>query len=221
MSLLEIVAVVFGLACVGLTVRRNVLCWPTGLVQVVLYSLIFWRAKLYSDAALQLIYIGLQIYGWREWVRERRPADQAAADDGDGDGAGAGAGEVPVTRLSGPAFFGWVVGITAGSAALGGAMNEWTDAALPFGDAFTTVASLAAQWLLAKRAVEAWIVWIAVDVVSVANYYHRDLDLTAGLYAVFLAMATAGFFAWRKAAATGAPAEPPAIAEPAIAQAKS
>ncbi|QDT14906.1 nicotinamide riboside transporter PnuC [Alienimonas californiensis] len=224
MPLIEIVAVVFGLACVGLTIRRSILCWPTGLVQVVLSSVIFWQVKLYSDFALQLIYVGLQIYGWREWLRERRPVGESVGKPvGEDAEAGnpAGAGEVPVGRLSGPAFFGWAVGIAVGSAALGGAMKEWTDAALPFGDAFTTVASLAAQWLLAKRAVESWLIWIAVDVVSIANYYHKDLHLFAGLYAVFLVMATAGYFAWRRAAATGEPVEPPAIAEPAIAQAKS
>ena len=196
MSPLELVAVLCGLACVWLTIRRNIWCWPVGLAQVCLYVVIFYRVKLYSDLILQIVYIGLQIYGWRQWART------GAA--GSGEAAGAGDGEnvaVPVRRLPGRALAGWVAAIAAGTLLWGAGMARWTDAALPYGDAFTTVASLVAQWLLARRAVQSWLVWLAVDVVSVGIYFEKELYLTAGLYAVFFGMATAGFLAWRRAAA--------------------
>ena len=194
MSPLELVAVCCGLACVWLTIRRNVWCWPVGLAQVCLYVVIFYRVKLYSDLILQFAYVVLQIYGWRQWTRTGA--------------AGAEESAVPVRRLPGRALAGWVAAIAAGTLLWGAGMARWTDAALPYGDAFTTVASLAAQWLLARRAVESWLLWLAVDVVGVGIYFEKELYLTAGLYAVFFGMATAGYLAWRRAAAEPAATEP-------------
>ena len=81
MSWMEAVAVVFGVACVWLTIRQSIWCWPTGLVQVFLYIFIFYEVKLYSDLILHVIYVGLQIYGWQHWLRGGNPANdkQAAA----------------------------------------------------------------------------------------------------------------------------------------------
>jgi len=76
--------------------------------------------------------------------------------------------------------------------------DQKTDAALPYADAFATVASLVAQWLLVRKRLESWLFWIVVDVVSIAMYAMKGLFLTSGLYAVFLVMAAAGFLAWRK-----------------------
>ncbi|NNJ26956.1 nicotinamide riboside transporter PnuC [Alienimonas chondri] len=201
MSPLELVAALSGLACVLLTVRRHMLCWPIGLVMVALYAIIFYEAKLYSDCLLQIVYIGLQLYGWRQWIVERRPAGGT----GEALEESEAPAEVPVRWLSGRATAWWVAGIAVGTLLWGAGMASYTDAALPFGDAFTTVASLVAQWLLAKRAVQSWLAWIAVDVACVPIYVHKELYLTAGLYAVFLGLAIAGFLAWRKAAAEPRP----------------
>src|SRR5690606_35497430 len=72
MTAIEAVAVVFGLFCVGLTIRQNIWCWPTGLVQVALYIIIFYQVKLYSDLILHVIYVGMQIYGWYHWLHGGR-----------------------------------------------------------------------------------------------------------------------------------------------------
>ena len=77
-------------------------------------------------------------------------------------------------------------------------MKSFTDAAVPYADAFTTVTSLVAQWLMARKRLESWWFWIAVDVVAIGVYFYKQLYLTTGLYAVFLVLATIGFFAWRK-----------------------
>lgn len=184
MDWLEIVAVVFGLACVSLTVRQNIWCWPTGLVMVSLYIVIFWRVKLYSDMGLQVIYVVLQIYGWWHWLH--------------GDGRPKEGEQIPVERLSPPAMAGWVIVSLVGTASLGFVMGTYTDAALPYWDAATTTLSLVAQYLMARKSLENWLFWIAVDTLAIGIYAVKGLALTAGLYAVFLGLCVAGWIAWKR-----------------------
>jgi nicotinamide mononucleotide transporter len=77
-------------------------------------------------------------------------------------------------------------------------MHRWAGAALPYWDAFAAVLSLIAQWLLARKALESWILWIVVDVVSIGIYSAKELYLTAGLYVIFLGLAITGLMAWRR-----------------------
>jgi nicotinamide mononucleotide transporter len=186
---LEIAAVLLGLACVGLTVREHIACWPTGLAMVTLYIFIFYRAKLYSDMLLQVVYIFLQIYGWYAWLH-----------------GGPASSRLPVSTL--PAGHGvrWLAVCVLGTLALGGAMKHYTDAALPYIDAFATTASLVAQWLMGRKVLQSWLVWIVVDVVSIGMYAAKALYPTAGLYVLFLALATLGFFTWKRSLVTAAAA---------------
>jgi nicotinamide mononucleotide transporter len=181
MTEIEAIAVVFGILCVWLTIRQNIWCWPTGLVQVVLFIYIFYQVKLYSDLVLHVIYIGLQLYGWYHWLHGGRDH-----------------GKLEVSRLPTSGLLLWPLGIAVASLIWGYLMATYTDAALPYGDAFTTVASLAAQWLLARKKLESWLLWISVDIVAIGIYWSRELMLTSGLYLVFLVLAILGFFAWRR-----------------------
>lgn len=171
----------FGVASVWLTVRENVWCWPTGLVNVGLFVLVFFRARLYADTALQVVYLVLCLYGWHEWLhggRDRGPLRVSRA---------------PVGSLAG------LLGLGAAAAlALGFWLSRYTDAASPFLDSATTCYSLVAQWLMTRKRLESWLFWIAVDVVYVGMYVQRGLQLTAGLYGVFLVLATLGLVEWRR-----------------------
>lgn len=177
---LEITATVFGLLCVWLTVRQNIWCWPMGLVQVLLFIVIFFEVKLYSDLILHVIYVGMQIYGWWFWLHGGRNHKEA---------------EVTTQRLG--VRLGWLATALVGTTLWGYGMATWTDAALPYGDAFTTVASLCAQWMLARKQLETWFYWIAVDLAAIAIYLAKGLYVTTGLYAVFLLLATFGLVNWR------------------------
>ena len=186
MNVVELIAVACGLACVGLLIRRSVWSWPVGLVQVLLFVWIFWQAKLYSDTILHVIYVVLQVTGWVAWVRGNGRADD---------------GEMPVRVLS-PHGLLVASGVAlAGTAVLGFAMS-FTDAALPWADAFTTAASLTAQVLLVRKVLQNWLFWIAVDVVAVPVYVGRGLFPTAGLYGVFLILAITGYLAWLRTVST-------------------
>ncbi|MBE1424839.1 nicotinamide mononucleotide transporter [Desulfomicrobium macestii] len=180
MTGIEALAVLFGLLCVWFSIRQNIWCWPTGLIQVTLYIYIFYDVKLYSDLILQVIYVGLQLYGWHHWLHGGKNRD-----------------ELLLSRLESRHLALWVAAAFAGTGVWGWVMATYTDASVPFWDAFTTVASLIAQWLMIKKKVESWYFWIVVDIVAIGVYAYKSLLLTSGLYMVFLLMATAGLVSWR------------------------
>ncbi|BAY21644.1 nicotinamide mononucleotide transporter PnuC [Calothrix sp. NIES-2100] len=182
MSQIEILAAIFGLISVWLTVTENIWCWPTGLVMVFLYIFIFYEARLYSDAILQVIYVFLQIYGWYAWLH-----------------GGKDRGELHVTRITRLGAIVWGGVAIAASFTLGFVMHRYTDAALPYWDAAITVISLVAQWLMAKKVLECWLLWITVDVLAVGVYAVKKLYPTTGLYVVFLVLAVLGYLTWNKA----------------------
>jgi nicotinamide mononucleotide transporter len=193
---LETAAALFGLACVVLTVKRNLWCWPTGLAQVTLYIFVFFHAKLYSDLILHVIYVGLSIYGWHHWLH-----------------GGADRGELEVTLLPPLHLLSLIAAGLGVTAVWGWLMATYTDAALPYPDAFTTVASLIAQWLLAKKKLQSWWCWIAVDLVAVPVYFYKELYQTAALYTMFLVLASAGGLEWSKHLAREKKALAPAVAD--------
>lgn len=186
MNPLEIVAVVLGLANVGLLVGRSIWNYPFGMAMVALYCVIFWQARLYGEAGLQVFFFVVQGWGWWLWAR-----------------AGGLAQMVSVSWMGWRARAVSLVLVAASSLGIGWAMATFTDAALPYADATIAGASVVAQVLLAMRRVENWALWIAIDVLSVGVYISRELYLTAGLYVVFLVLASAGLIAWAKAARSG------------------
>lgn len=181
MNWIELTATVFGFLCVLLTIRRNIWCWPTGLIQVLLFIIIFYDAKLYSDLLLHVIYVFLQFYGWYQWTREDAGREKLIVKS------------LPISWLG---F--WIAVTIVGTVGWGWAMARWTDASLPYPDAFTTVASLVAQVLLARRYLQNWGFWICVDIVAIWVYFSKELNATAVLYIAFLILATFGAVVWSK-----------------------
>ncbi len=177
----ELVAVVLTLAAVYLTTRQNIWCWPLGMVSVTLYALVFHQAKLYADMGLQGLYLALAIYGWWAWLR-----------------GGEDHGELEVSLASGRARGVLaVIGVLAGIT-LGQTLDRFTDASLPFMDSILTSFSILAQWMQTRKLLEAWLVWLAVDVFYVGMFLYKGLYPTAGLYAIFLYLAVLGFVEWRR-----------------------
>ena len=180
-SPLEIVAAIVGVVSVSLSVRQNIWSWPTAIVNVSLYVIVFYEAKLYADMGLQVVYIALSLYGWYQWLY-----------------GGANHSELPVTRIR--ARTGVIlaaIGVAA-TALLGAVLHGHTNAALPFLDSATTATSLVAQWMMTRKLLENWMVWIAVDVVYVGMFIYKSLYVTAVLYAIFLGLAVAGHRQWKR-----------------------
>ena len=181
MSYYEIIGAAFGLLSVWLTVKENIWLWPTGLISVCFYIIVFFQAKLYANMGLQVVFIALQIYGWYEWLH-----------------GGKDRGRLKISRagLKLDLLLALVAFIV--TAAMGYLLDTQTDASLPYGDSAATALSLVAQWMLAKKLIENWIVWIAVDVITIGLCLYNNLFPTAALYVAFLVLAVMGLIEWRK-----------------------
>jgi len=181
-SPLEIAGAALGFVYVLLVIRQHVWCWPVGIASAALYVLVFFDARLYGQAGLQGVYIALMAYGWREWRH-----------------GGTSGGRLVVSHLPRRWRAGVVLAGVGLTLALGALLLRGTDAALPFWDAGTTSFSLLAQWMTARKWIENWAVWIAVDLVYVGMYASAHLYPTALLYGAFLALAVIGLLEWRRA----------------------
>lgn len=177
---IEISGAVFGFLAVYFTIKQNILCWYFGLVQVTLYCFVFYTSKLYSDMILHIIYIFLQFFGWYSWKY-----------------CGTNHSKLRVKSINNTTL--WIVVTVLGTLILGYMMQLNTDASFPYADAFTTVASLVAQYLMIKKVLGSWLFWIVVDIVAIGIYAYKGLYFTTILYAVFLVMAIIGYFEWKKA----------------------
>jgi nicotinamide mononucleotide transporter len=184
-SCLELVAVVFGVVSVLLSVKENIWSWPTALVNVALYFALFRLTGLYSDMGLQVVYFVLSVYGWYEWLY-----------------GGKGRTALTVSRTSGKL---WAILAGIGVvfwAILGKLTSHMPGVALPYVDAATATTSLIAQYLMTRKLLENWTLWIIVDVVYVGMFIFKGLYLTAGNYAIYLVLAVMGHIAWKKSLAS-------------------
>ena len=180
----EILAVVFGIVSVYLSTREHIWSWPTALVNVSLYFVVFFEAKLYADMGLQVVYFALSLYGWYEWLY-----------------GGENRTELHVSRTTRTLGVRLVLVGVASAALLGTLLARFTDAALPYLDSATTSTSLVAQWMMTRKILENWAVWAIVDVVYVGMFIYKRLYLTAGLYTVFFVLAVMGFIQWKRSLA--------------------
>ena len=198
-SFLEFTGTVINLLCVILVARRNILTWPLGIVGVVLFGILFYQINLYADFFEQIYYFITSVMGWYMWaaVRRRSPEDK----------------HISVERNSIKAHIAWVAGITGISVIATWALSNihiWLPmlfpepASLPALDATTTVMSFAAQYLMMKRKLENWYLWILVDVIAIWLYWYKEVPFIALLYVVFLFNAIYGWWAWKRAIITDA-----------------
>lgn len=174
----EVVATGCGLAYTVLLIRERIVCWPFAIVGALLSISLFVHAKLYAQAGLYLFYVGAGVWGWMRW--DRRGNDN------------------PVIVLPLRAHAAFVVAGAALAFTVAWALHQTTDAARPYIDALTTTFSLVATYLEVKKALEAWMYWLAINLVSIWLYQDRELDIYAGLIAVYAALSAWGLYSWRR-----------------------
>ena len=180
----EVLGFVTGAWCVWLVGRQSAWNWPIGIANNLVWILLFATAGLFADSALQVVYIALAVWGWRNWVQGR---------------AG---GTLPVTGTTGTEWVWLVAAGIAGAGALTLLLDVATTSTVPFWDAVTTVLSLLATWGQATKRWESWLLWIAADLIYIPLYLHKGLTLTALLYAGFLLLCVRGLLAWRRSRTT-------------------
>jgi nicotinamide mononucleotide transporter len=180
-SCLELVAVLFGIAGVYLSILESIWNWPVGMVNVALFSVLFWKQHLYANSGLQVVYFALSVYGWYQWLH-----------------GGAQRGELRVARTSPRTTAGVSVAIVLSWAALFFLVRRLPGASFTFTDTATTAVSLVAEWMLARKLFENWILWTAIDGVYVVMLVAGGLYLTAVNYAIYVALAIYGWISWRR-----------------------
>lgn len=173
---------VLGVLGVTLMVRRSLWAFPVGLVAVSVQAVLFWQVRFYADALLQGFFFALLAYGWWHW---KHP--------------GGGARELPVTTQS----WRWrgltLAAASAGWLLWGATSDAITDAPMPYRDAFIASFSVAAQALQARKKVENWAGWAAVNLVAIWSYWAAGLAYTTFLYAIYLLLGLSGWIAWARA----------------------
>jgi nicotinamide mononucleotide transporter len=180
MSPIEVLAVVATLVSVWLSVRRNILTWPTGIIGVSAYFVVFLRERLYADMGLQVLFFVQCSYGWWAWHRIEQRA------------------EPPIRTLSARGRVLVALGVGAIAWIAGALLGRYTDASAPYWDATASVLSLTANQLLARRLLENWVLWIIADALYVGIFAWKGLYLSAALYALFLGMVIAGLRRWTR-----------------------
>ncbi|RZM02759.1 MAG: nicotinamide riboside transporter PnuC [Variovorax sp.] len=179
---LELTAALLALVMVGCNMREIHWGWPLAIASSLLYFGVFSQARIYGDASLQIFFALVAFWGWLQWLRGHR-----------GDG-----GPLRVMRLS-PRGIAWTLAACAFAwPAVSLFLHRFTDTDVPWWDGFATGLSLVGQFLLGRKFIENWLVWIAVNVVSIGLFIHKGLWLTVGLYAVFAILSVAGYVAWRQ-----------------------
>lgn len=181
---LEIVAFVLAVAMVVFNIRVHPVAWPLAILSSLLYFALFWNGRLYGEASLQILFVVVAGWGWWQWLRGTLPDGSALR-----------------VRTLGPrgravAIGAWLLAWPAA----GWFLMRFTDNDVPWLDAFPTAGSVVGQWLLGRKYVENWPVWVVVNVVSVALFAYKEYWLTVLLYSLFIAMSFAGWKAWRRLA---------------------
>jgi nicotinamide mononucleotide transporter len=183
MSQYEFIATVTGLVAVWLTIKQNKWCFPIGIFSSLVYFFIFFDSsvRFYADAVLQLIYVVLLIYGWIRWTEHSKVVQP-----------------LQISFLKNAERLACLLVLATSTTIIWLVLKNYTNAAMPFLDAFTTSLSLLAQWMVANKKTENWYLWIMTNILYVYMYVQKELEITSVYYFILLILAVKGLGAWKK-----------------------
>ena len=181
---IELCGAVLGLLYIFLEIKEKVWMWPVGIATSGFYIFVFFSAKFYADMSLQFYYVGVSIYGFYVWKYGGSKNNQKT--------------ELAITRIKLKLAIILTVISIALTAISGYLLDTYTDSPVPYWDALTTVLSIIGTWMIARKILEHWFVWIVNNAICVCLYHHKDLDLTKYLFLVYLTLAIIGLFEWQK-----------------------
>ena len=180
-SLLEILSFLLALIMVALNIRQSPWAWLFSVASAALYAIVFYDARIYGDMSLQFVFIAVSLWGAYQWLFGGQHHDG-----------------VSVSRLKHQGWYWVAASWLVAYAMIFLLLHRFTDSDVAHIDAFLTAGSLVAQYLLARKALENWHMWIVIDLLYIGLYIHKDLYLTAVLYGLFAVLACAGLIAWKK-----------------------
>ncbi len=180
MSYWEIVAVTMGTLYLILAMRENSWCWVAAFIATCIFSGIFYTAKLYMEAGLQIYYAGMAVYGWWHWQY------------------GGNNMPIAISQWTAPKHLLTLSGILIFSFISGVLLSKNTQATFPFLDSIVTWGSLITTFMVTRKILENWLYWIALDSLAMCLYFNKGLYLTTGLFGIYIVLAILGFFQWLK-----------------------
>jgi nicotinamide mononucleotide transporter len=222
---IELSGAVLGILYIFFSIRQHILTWPVGLATSILYIIVFYRSGFYADMGLQFYYVFISIYGWYHWIKgngknekEERQLNDSVQEQETGNGKsekegrqlndsiqeqGTGNGKsekegLPVTKMPAGIMIKTTVATFLIFLLLLFILKRFTDSTVPYMDSFTTALSITATWMLARKYIEHWLIWIIVDTVSAGLYVYKGLWPTVILFIVYTIMAIIGYIEWKK-----------------------
>ncbi len=178
---LDIVTTLLGLAYIILEYKASLWMWLVGFLMQALGIVLYYQKGLYADCGMEFYYLSMTVYGYWRWIRGTASKEA-----------------LPITRFPKRLILPWVLLIAAVWAVIYWILVTFTNSNVPLADSFTTALSIVGIWALAHKYLEQWFIWIAVDVVTCVLYYYKDIPFKASLYALYVIIAVAGFFKWKK-----------------------
>ena len=180
---IELLGAILGILYIIFSIRQNLLTWPTGIITSLLYIVVFFKSALYAAMGLQVYYVLISIYGWILWIRGKKENSKSL---------------LPVQFVNRKLWIKIAAVLFIIYAAILFNLLNFSDSDVPFMDSLTTSLSIVATWMLAKKYIEHWIIWIIVDVMSLGLYIYKSLWPTVILFLVYTIMAFFGYFEWKK-----------------------
>lgn len=181
---MEIIGTLTSLIYIYLSVKKNILCWLFGIISSAIYVYVFLQSGFYADMGLNIYYVFISIYGWILWSRGKPGSENKA--------------ELPVSSLSLKLALLLFIITAIIFVLIAYLLANYTDSQIPYWDAFTTACSIVATWMLARKILEHWIIWIIVDLVSMGLYIYKDLYVTFVLFLVYTSLAVIGYIRWKR-----------------------
>lgn len=183
---IELIGALLGLLYIFFSIRQHILTWATGLLTSALYTVVFFQSGFYADMGLQVYYVFISIYGWYFWLKGEKEAAQNSEQ------------QVPVTRINKKVLIKSGIVTLLIFLFLIFILRSFTDSTVPVMDSLTTALSIVATWMLAKKYIEHWLIWIFVDFFSAGLYVYKNLWPTVVLFIVYAVMAIVGYLEWKK-----------------------
>ncbi|MBO7234962.1 MAG: nicotinamide mononucleotide transporter [Alistipes sp.] len=180
--LLQIVGTLLGLLYLWLEYKANIWVWIVGAIMPMVHGILYLQSGIYADAAMQLYYVAAGIYGLFVWLRGEKRSEK----------------RVDIQHTPKKWIFSLVAVYVVLHISLYFLLTEFTDSRVPLFDSMSTALSIVAMWMLSRKLVEQWLVWLVVDMISVGLYLYKGIPITAMLYMLYCALAVAGYMRWRK-----------------------
>lgn len=184
MNYLEILGTFVGLVYLWLEYRASIYLWIAGIIMPAIYIFVYYDSGLYADFGINVYYLLAAVYGWMAWKYGNKNKDSKE--------------ELPITRTPRKVVLPLSIVFVVSLLAIAWILISYTDSNVPWFDSFTTALSIVGMWMLARKYLEQWVVWIVVDVVSAGLYIYKELYFTSGLYALYAVIAIFGYFNWKK-----------------------